>query len=214
MGYDVKMAKTKATKPAEKRTGDRRRVRHEATKQEILDTAWQMVRADGLNALSLRGLAHAVDMEAQSLYTYFASKHAVYDHLFADGNRELLARFEKIEAGDDPNETLRRIGRLFVSFAAEDEARYELLFMRTIPGFEPSPESYAVAVEIFAKGRAALSAAGLSDDADFDLWTAIVTGLASQQLSNDPGGDRYLRLVDEAVAMFAEHVFVKRGTKV
>jgi AcrR family transcriptional regulator len=210
MRYDVKMAKTK---PAEHRTRDRRRVRHEATKQEILDTAWQMVRADGLNALSLRGLAHAVDMEAQSIYTYFASKHAVYDHLFADGNRELLARFERIEAGDDPNETLRRIARLFVTFAAEDQARYELLFMRTIPNFEPSPESYAVAVAVFAKGRAALTTAGLSDDGDFDLWTAIVTGLASQQLANDPGGDRYLRLIDDAVAMFAEHVFAKRGPR-
>jgi AcrR family transcriptional regulator len=205
------MAKTNS---GERPRRDRRRLRHEATKQEILDTAWQMVRSDGLNALSLRGLAHAVDMEAQSLYTYFASKHAVYEHLFADGNRELLARFDEIDASDDPNEALRRIARLFVTFAAEDQARYELLFMRTIPNFQPSPESYAVAVEVFTKGRAALTAAGLSDDADFDLWTALVTGLASQQLANDPGGDRYLRLVDDAVAMFTEHVFVKRGKKI
>ena len=91
-----------STTPAEPRRRDRRRARHEATKQEILDAAWQMVRADGLNALSLRALAHAVDMEPQSLYTYFASKHAVYDHLFADGNHELLTRFERIEISDDP----------------------------------------------------------------------------------------------------------------
>jgi AcrR family transcriptional regulator len=207
----MRMAKTNA---GERPRRDRRRVRHEATKQEILDTAWRMVRADGLNALSLRGLAHAVDMEAQSIYTYFSSKHAVYDHLFADGNRELQARFEEIVASGDPNETLRSVARLFVTFAAEDQARYELLFMRTIPGFEPSPESYAVAVEVFAKGRAALTAAGLSDDGDFDLWTALVTGLASQQLANDPGGDRYLRLIDDAVAMFAEHVFATRDTLV
>lgn len=200
--------------PGERPRRDRRRVRHEATKQEILDTAWDMVRADGLNALSLRGLAHAVDMEAQSLYTYFSSKRAVYDHLFADGNRELLARFEKIDASDDPKETLRRVAHLFVTFAAEDQARYELLFMRTIPNFEPSPESYSVALEIFTEGRTVLAEAGLSDDADFDLWTALVTGLASQQLANDPGGDRYLRLIDDAVAMFAEHVFAKRDTKV
>jgi hypothetical protein len=37
--------------------------------------------------------------------------------------------------------------------------------------------------------------------------------LASQQLANDPGGDRYIRLVDDAGAMFADHVFT-RGTKV
>jgi AcrR family transcriptional regulator len=172
-----------------------------------------MVRADGLNALSLRALAHAVDMEPQSLYTYFASKHDVYDHLFADANRELLARFERIQIGDDPYEALGTTARLMVTFAAEDQARYELLFLRTIPDFEPSPESYAVAVQVFSKGRSVLTAAGLGDDADFDLWTALVAGLASQQLANDPGGDRYIRLIDAASEMFAEHVLAKQAPR-
>jgi hypothetical protein len=39
------------------------------------------------------------------------------------------------------------------------------------------------------------------------MWTALVAGLASQQLANDPHGDRYIRLIDDAVAMFADHVF-------
>jgi AcrR family transcriptional regulator len=202
-----------STTNPEPRRRDRRRVRHEATKQEILEAAWRMVRGDGLNALSLRALAHAVDMEPQSLYTYFASKHAVYDHLFADANHELLARFERIEISDDLHDALRTVARLMVTFAAEDQARYELLFMRTIPDFEPSPESYAAAVEVFSKGRSVLTAAGLGDDADFDLWTALVAGLASQQLANDPGGDRYIRLIDDAVVMFAEHVFGKQAPK-
>jgi AcrR family transcriptional regulator len=193
--------------PTEPRRPDRRRARHEATKQEILDAAWRMVRADGLNGLSLRALAHAVDMEPQSLYTYFDSKHAVYDNLFAHANHELLARFEHIEISGDPHEALSGIARFFVTFATEDPARYELLFMRTIPEFEPSPESYAIAVEVFAKGRSVLAAAGLSDDVAFDLWTALVAGLAGQQLANDPGGDRYIRLIDAATTMFAQYVF-------
>ena len=168
-----------------------------------------MVRADGLNVLSLRALARAVDMEPQSLYTYFSSKHAVYDRLFLDGNKELLARFGQIEAGGDPQELLRAIARLFVTFATEDAARYQLLFERTIPDFEPSPDSYAVALEVFAMARALLEAVGLDRGADFDLWTALVAGLASQQLANDREGDRYLLLIDEAVAMFANHVFGK-----
>jgi AcrR family transcriptional regulator len=197
------------TTPTEPRRRDRRRARHEATKQEILDAAWRMVRADGLNGLSLRALAHAVEMEPQSLYTYFDSKHAVYDNLFADANHELLARFERIEINGDSHQALRAIAFLFVTFATEDQARYELLFMRTIPDFEPSPESYAIAVEVFAKGRSVLAAAGISDDVAFDLWTALVSGLASQQLANDPGGDRYIRLIDAATDMFAQYVFGK-----
>src|SRR5450755_2479051 len=92
--------------PTEPRRRDRRRVRHEATKQEILAAAWSMVRADGLAALSLRALAHAVDMEPQSLYTYFASKHALYDCMFADGNQELARRFADNEIADEARSAL------------------------------------------------------------------------------------------------------------
>jgi AcrR family transcriptional regulator len=194
------------TTPTQPRRRDRRHHRHEATKQEILDTAWSMVRADGLAALSLRALAHAVDMEPQSLYTYFASKNALYDRMFADGNQELARRFAEAEIPDELCAALRAGARLFVEFANQDQARYQLLFQRTIPGFQPSRESYAIAVEVFATGRAILSRAGLRDDADFDLWTALVAGLASQQLANEPGGDRYIRLIDDAVTMFADHV--------
>ena len=195
-----------STTNAEPRRRDRRRARHEATKREILDTAWSMVRADGLAALTLRALARAVDMEPQSLYTYFASKSALYDRMFLDGNQELACRFADADIPAETRGALRAVARTFVEFAAEDQARYQLLFLRTLPRFRPSPESHAVAAEILARVRAVLTRAGLRDDADFDLWTAVVAGLASQQLANDPGGDRYLRLVDDAVDMFADHV--------
>jgi AcrR family transcriptional regulator len=195
-----------STTPAQPRRRDRRRDRHEATKQEILDTAWSMVRAQGLAALTLRALAHAVDMEPQSLYTYFASKNALYDRMFADGNRELERRFADAHIPAEARGALRAVARTFVEFAAQDQARYQLLFLRTIPQFQPSEESYAIAAEILSRVRAILTRAGLHDAADFDLWTAVVAGLASQQLANDPGGDRYLRLIDDAVDMFADHV--------
>jgi AcrR family transcriptional regulator len=193
------------TTPARPRR-DRRRDRHEATKQEILGTAWSMVRADGLAALSLRALAHAVDMEPQSLYTYFDSKNALYDCMFADGNLELARRFADAEIPDDARSALQAVAGIFLKFAVQDQARYQLLFLRTIPGFQPSADSYAIAVEVLATVRAALARAGIRDEADFDLWTAVVAGLAGQQLANDPGGDRYTRLIDGAVTMFADHI--------
>ncbi len=192
--------------PRKRGRPDRRRARHEATVQEILDEAWSIARDQGVSGLSLRALARAVDMEPQSLYTYFASKHALYDRMFADANRELLARLRQLEVPADPVGVLRAVARLFMDFCTEDQARYQLLFTRPIPGFEPSPGAYAVAVEVVEMGRILLAKAGLRRDADFDLWTSLTSGLASQQLANDPHGDRYSRLVDDAIAMFAAYV--------
>ena len=38
-----------------------------------------------------------------------------------------------------------------------------------------------------------------------DMWTALVTGLVDQQVSNDPGGARWTGLIEESVAMFLAH---------
>ena len=47
----------------------------------------------------------------------------------------------------------------------------------------------------------AMAAIGLTDPAVLDLWTAMLTGLTDQQISNDPGGQRWERLLDQAVDM-------------
>jgi AcrR family transcriptional regulator len=192
---------------------DRRHLRHEATRREILDTAWAMVRADGLGALSMSTLARTVGMEPQSLYTYFSAKHAVYDAMFAEGNRELLARLHDAPWPEEPREVLRLQARIFVEFSAEDPARHQLLFERTIPDFQPVPESYALALQIFDGERRRFAAAGLTDPSHFDLWTALVAGLATQQVANDPGGHRWLRLIDDAVDMYADRVLGKNAEK-
>ena len=187
-------------------TRDRRAERRESTRAEILEAAWQLARTQGLAGLSLRDVARRIGMRPPSLYWYFDSKQAIYDAMFAEGNRQLLARLAGQDWPADPRALLRLTARVFVEFSAEDVERYQLLSQRTIPDFEPSPGSYALAVEVFEQMRARFAAAGLSDPAQFDLWTAVVAGLAAQQTANDPGGDRWLRLIDEAVDMYADRV--------
>jgi AcrR family transcriptional regulator len=183
---------------------DRRAERYAATRREILDAAWELVRAEGLASLAMRDLGARVGMRAQSLYAYFPSKHAIYDAMFGAANRELLDRSPSVPTGD-PAETLKEVARVYVQFCIEDPVRYQLLYQRTIPGFEPSPESYAPAVEGLDRVRAALAACGVTDPQALDVWTALFTGLTAQQNSNEPGGDRWARLVDEVTDMFLTH---------
>jgi AcrR family transcriptional regulator len=185
---------------------DRREERRAATRAEILDAAWDIARTEGLASVSLRDLARRVGMQAPSLYSYFDSKHAIYDAMYAQGAQAFVDGEPWHEITGDLRVDLRRIVHYFVRFCAADEARYQLLFQRTIPGFEPSPESFAISEASLGRLADHLAGCGVTEPHWIDLFTALGTGLADQQISNDPGGDRWIRLVDEAVDMFADHV--------
>jgi AcrR family transcriptional regulator len=185
---------------------DRRRA---ATRREILDAAWALCREHGLAGLSLRDLAARVGMRAPSLYSYFAAKDAIYDAMFAEGQRELSRQLATVDLdGGEPRERLRTALRAFFEFCTSDPVRYQLMFQRTLPGFEPSPESYALAVAQVDLLTSVLREAGVTDPRQVDLWTAMLTGLTAQQISNDPGGDRWGRLLDEAADMLCDHAGV------
>ena len=145
-------------------------------------------------------------MQAPSLYGYFDSKNAIYDAMFAQGAQEFVDAEPWAEMTGDPRHDLGRILRYFVEFCAADVARYQLLFQRTIPGFEPSPEAFAISQQSLARFGERLARYGVSGPSAIDLFTALGTGLATQQTSNDPGGDRWIRLIDEAVEMFHAHM--------
>ena len=176
-----------------------RAIRRQETVRRILDAAWRLSAERGLTGWTLRDLGAAVGMRAPSLYEYAASKNALFDLMFADGYRQLAETTAAVERPADPRELVRLAARVFVAFAVEDRARFQLLFQFSVPGFAPSEESMAPARRALDETAEILASAGLREPADLDLWTAVVTGLASQQVSNDPGGDRWLRLVDTAV---------------
>jgi AcrR family transcriptional regulator len=184
---------------------DRRRAQ---TRNEILSVAWDICHDEGLAALSLRALASRVGMRAPSLYSYFGSKDAIYDAMFAQGQRQLGEHMADAPDTDLTRADLKTGTRAFFEFCTSDPVRYQLMFQRTIPGFEPSSESYALAVAHLARFNDTLRSLGVDDPHLHDLWTALITGLIDQQVSNDPGGTRWARLLDEAVDVFCDHAGV------
>jgi AcrR family transcriptional regulator len=189
---------------------DRRAERHAATREEILEAAWEQVRTSGLAGLSLRDVARTVGMQPPSLYSYFDSKNAIYDAMYAQGAQQFVDEQKaSMPLPEDPLEALTAVVHFFVEFCAADFARYQLLFQRTVPGFEPSPESFKISQDNLAELGELLSRCGVNGPEALDLFTALGAGLADQQLSNDPGGDRWIRLIDDAVEMFYEHITKK-----
>lgn len=182
--------------------------RQETARREILDAAWEVARERGVAQLTLKEVASRVGMRPPSLYSHFASKAAIYDAMFAEGWSQLLALIREAERDlpDDARAKLDRVATLFFDFSVADGARFTLMNQRTLKDFVPSPESYAHSMTAYEQLHGVLASTGVTEQEDVDLAVAILGGLANAQLANDPGGDRYRRLVPAAVAMYAAHV--------
>jgi AcrR family transcriptional regulator len=179
-----------------------REARRQNARADLLTAAWEMVREGGWTALSLRKLARRAGITTPTVYAYFESKNAILDAMFGEA-AETFAQSNAAPLPDGtPQQQLVAHAHRFAAFCTSDVARYQLLFQHLIPGFSPSPESYAPAVRALDDARQQLERAGARGARHLDLWTALMIGLVDQQISNDPGGDRWIRLIDAAVAMF------------
>ncbi len=183
--------------------------RRRDTGRDILDAAWRLAEETGIAGLSFREVAREVGMQAPSLYTYFDSKDALHDAMFAEGYRQLgeaVTDWTAEVEGLDPVHALSTVVTRWVGFCQQSIARYQIMFTRAIPGWRPSEDAYAVSREVYAQMTAALAGLGITKPEDVDLYTAVASGLAAQQIANEPGGDRWVRLAPAAAQMLLHDI--------
>ena len=179
-----------------------REARRESARVAVLTAAWELVSEEGLAALSLRELARRAGITTPTVYAYFESKNAILDAMFAQAAQAFLDLKASLPVTDDPQQDLLTEARAFVTFCVSDVPRYQLLFQHSVPGFTPSAESYELAVRALDVTRELLARNGVHDPRHLDILTAVTTGLVDQQVSNDPGGDRWTRLTEDVILMF------------
>ena len=183
--------------------------RREARVAGIVDCAWKLAGEHGISGVSLHALAREVGMRQPSLYGYFDSKDALYDAMFADGNRQLIEHLDALKVPRDARGALKQWLRAFAGFALEDPARYELLFQRHIPGFTPSAASYALAEEVLRRAHSLMRDAGVTQQGDIDCIVAVTAGIIEAQLSNDPGGTRWVRHLNHLVDLLVDDALTR-----
>lgn len=187
--------------------------RREAKVAAIVEKAWELADKDGVAALSLHALARAVGMRQPSLYEYFDSKNALYDAMFADGNRQLLAHLDAQRLPRDSRSALKTVLAAFASFALERPPRYELMFLRHLPGFTPTPDAYAVAQQVLGRIIALMHDAGVTRPADVDCLVAVIAGLIDAQLSNEPATRRWVRHIDRLTDLVVDDAIARSAAR-
>jgi len=192
---------------------DWREARRRSAREDILEAAWSLVADEGLTGLSLRDLARRAGITPPTVYAYFESKNAIYDAMFGQAATQFAEAAAQPFDCDDPQEVLVASVHRFFEFCMADPVRYQLLFQRVLPGFEPSADSYTPAVRALGFAREWLALNGVTEARHLDLWTALVIGLVDQQMSNDPGGTRWFGLVEETTSMFLTHCQASRNSR-
>jgi AcrR family transcriptional regulator len=199
---------------------DRRHVRRAETIEQLVDEAVEVMAEQGVAGLSLGEVARRMGVRPPSLYVYFASKHAVYDAVFARGWREVRTAMAAL---GDPDETtdlpayLHEFGERFVRWSVQNPVYAQLMGWRPVPGYEPSREAYEPAVVVFERGvevMARLQALGLfrSGVEPHELlraWTILLSGVITQQLANAPhesfAEGSFTTMLPQVVDMYRAH---------
>lgn len=196
--------------------GPRRLQRRRDTIDAIAALAVEVMTERGVGGLTLAEVARRLGVQPPSLYKYFPSLLALYDELFRRGQQEHLEAVQQGIAAAPPGMRAVAAGiRAGAEWSAMHPVLSQLLFWRPVAGYEPSPEAFAPSIAMVEHFRSALSDAVAAGELDargdseeaLTLLSVVATGLVSQHLANDPRASvddsRFLRLIDQAVAMFA-----------
>jgi AcrR family transcriptional regulator len=174
---------------------DRRARRRQETIREILDIARDVMTEEGVNGLSLAEVARRLGVKPPSLYKYFSSLMAIYDALFLQGQRENLEVMRNGMQGVEPGLNALIAGlEASGQWGLDNRALAELLFWRPVPSFTPSPEAFAVSMEMVELQRGALADAvakgelgpGANDDSAIYLVSTLIAGALGQAIANEP----------------------------
>ena len=101
---------------------------------QILETAIQILEADGREAISMRKLAEALDLKAPSLYRHYANKNALGQAIAARAAAQLHDALEKaIRPLRSAAKVLHQSARTYCEFAKTHPELYDLMMTNFTP---------------------------------------------------------------------------------
>jgi AcrR family transcriptional regulator len=143
----------------------------------LLEAAAEILETEGPDALSVRRIAAAAGVAPMGVYNHFDSKSGIVDALFIQGFERLAAAINAAADTSDPYEALRESGRSYRSLALAHPMVYQLMFLRTVPGYEPTDHALEVAGAAFNSLVASVQramAAGVIADGPPDVTARLI----------------------------------------
>lgn len=151
---------------------EERRARERAARHRlILQTARKLAESEGWDAVTTRRLATEIEYSQPVLYKHFASMEAIAEALAIDGFGELAEALCAARTSAGTADPLIPMARAYVSFARDNPALYDAMFIRATRLSFAAEDTPAPLVEAFNELRAAIAA--VSGGRDVDTLTEV-----------------------------------------
>lgn len=108
---------------------ERKQRTREQTRTGILQTAKDIARREGWQAVSIRKIADAIEYSAPVVYDYFDSKDRLLDEVRNEGFRHLRQEYERlVKLYRDPEKLLYEISLVQWQFAVQQPELYQVMY--------------------------------------------------------------------------------------
>src|ERR1700730_8380588 len=160
-------------------------------RETLVIVASELLEQEGLDAVSMRRLALALDVRASSLYHHFADKSALLSAVAEKGLHLLAAELEQARAWADPDahQQIRALGIAYRAWALLHPQLYLLLFGST-PVEKPSSSTgravAALMVEVATQLVGEKKAVAAAQAAWAFVHGFVMLELAGQMQLGDP----------------------------
>ena len=116
---------------------ERRLRQKDEVRSSILSTAWEMVKEDGWQSVSIRKIADAIEYSVPVIYDHFENKEAILMEFAKDGFRMLSKKIQAAkEKSADPAEQLKIVADAYWNFAFKNKEYYQLMYGLGMAGCE------------------------------------------------------------------------------
>ena len=108
---------------------ERRLREKEKVRVAILEKAWQFVKEEGWQSLSIRKIADAIEYSVPVIYDHFENKEAILMEFAGEGFRLLTKKIgQAFEKYSDPAAQLKAMADAYWNFALKNKAYYQLMY--------------------------------------------------------------------------------------
>jgi AcrR family transcriptional regulator len=192
---------------------ERRLKQKEEVKNSILQAAWQLVKEEGWQALSIRKIADAIEYSVPVIYSHFENKEAILLEFTKEGFDLLTTKLEQTKGPlQHPGQQLEAMAKAYWHFAFEHKEYYQLMFGLGMPACEtvksiPQMKTFIDAIDSVIRQAITQSK---KPDADYVLkfhtYWSILHGLVSIQMI---GGNTHPELTGGLILQDAVDGFIK-----